>query len=105
MKRLVQMVVSLAIMLVVCVPTSASAIETCMSVRIIQISPDHDGTNVVVVVNEDGDKFMFSDIDWPVWKGEKMFMCINLKYGKGNFWTMDDKTPYLAEKSRPNKKE
>jgi hypothetical protein len=99
-------IIVLAVLAIViaCSAASVSAIETCMTVKVVQINHDHDGSSIVVVANEDGDKFMFSDIDWPVKMGQRMYMCINLKYGKGNFWTMDDKTPYLAEKNRPNKK-
>jgi len=94
------MFVVLAIV-IACSMASASAVETCMPVKIVQISPDHDGTNVIVVVNQDGDSFMFSDIKWKVKIGQKLYMCISLTYAKGNFWTMDergDKEPFLSDK-------
>ncbi len=103
MRKSIMMFVVLAIV-IACFVANASAIETCMKVKVIQISPDHDGMDVVVVVNEDGDSFMFSDIDWKVKLGQKMYMCFNLKFTKGNFWAMDEDTPFLADKNPTKKK-
>jgi hypothetical protein len=97
-------VFAVLVIVIACSMANVFAIETCMKVEIVQISPDHDGMDVVVVVNEDGDSFMFSDIDWKVKIGQKMYMCIDLKYAKGNFWTMDEGTPFLAAKNPVNKK-
>jgi hypothetical protein len=104
MRKSIITLVVLAIV-IACSVVNVSAIETCMSVKIVQISPDHDGTNVIVVVNQDGDSFMFSDIKWKAKVGQKLYMCISLTYAKGNFWTMDeggDSEPYLSDK--PNKR-
>jgi flagellar basal body-associated protein FliL len=104
MRKSIIALVVLAIV-IACFVATASAIETCMSVKITQISPDHDGTNVIVVVNQDGDSFMFSDIKWKTRIGQRLYMCITLTYGKGNFWTMNevgDKEPFLSDK--PNKR-
>ncbi len=100
MKRLIIVVVMLAM---VTAYSSVQAAEVCMPVKVTQISPDHDGTNVIVVVNEDGDSFMFSDIKWKVKVGQKVYMCINLTFAKGNFWTMDergDAEPFLSDKPK-----
>ena len=86
---------------ITCSMVNVSAVETCMPVKIVQVSPNHDGMNVIVVVNQDGDSFMFSDIKWKAKVGQKLYMCITLTYGKGNFWTMDergDKEPFLTDK-------
>jgi hypothetical protein len=96
-------IIVLAVLAIVitCSVVSVAAVETCMSVRVVQISPDHDGTSVIVVVNQDGDSFTFSDIKWKAKLGQKLYMCINLTYGKGNFWTMDErgaKEPFLTDK-------
>lgn len=104
MRKAIIMLAVLSIV-ITCTLVNVSAIETCMPVKVVQVSPDHDGTSVIVVVNQDGDSFMFSDIKWKAKVGQKMYMCITLTYGKGNFWTMDeggDKEPFLADK--PNKK-
>ena len=104
MRKSIIMFVIMAIV-IACSTANVSAIETCMAVKITQISPDHDGMNVVVVVNQDGDSFMFSDIKWKAKVGQKLYMCITLTYGKGNFWTMDeggDNEPFLSDK--PNKR-
>lgn len=104
MKKSIIMFAVLAIV-IACSMANVSAIETCMPVKITQISPDHDGMNVIVVVNQDGDSFMFSDIKWKAKVGQKLYMCITLTYGKGNFWTMDeggDNEPFLSDK--PNKR-
>jgi hypothetical protein len=89
--------------IVACSVASVSAVEICMPVKIVQINPDYDGTNVIVVVNQDGDSFMFSDIKWKAKIGQKLYMCITLTYGKGNFWTMDetgDTEPFLSDKPK-----
>ncbi len=102
MRKAITMLAVLAIV-IACSMANVSAIETCMPVKITQISPDHDGMNVVVVVNQDGDSFMFSDIKWKAKVGQKLYMCISLTYGKGNFWTMDErgnKEPFLSDKPR-----
>lgn len=96
-------VLAVLAIVVACSVASVSAVETCMPVKVIQVSPDHDGTDVIVVVNEDGDSFMFSDIKWKAKVGQKMYMCITLTYGKGNFWTMDergDAEPFLSDKPK-----
>jgi len=98
-------VLAVLVIVITCSMVNVSAVETCMSVKITQISPDHDGMNVIVVVNQDGDSFMFSDIEWKAKVGQKLYMCINLTYAKGNFWTMDEggaNEPYLSDK--PNKR-
>lgn len=102
MRKSIITLVVLAIV-IACSVVNVSAIETCMSVKIVQISPDHDGTNVIVVVNQDGDSFMFSDIKWKAKVGQKMYMCISLTYTKGNLWTMDergDTEPFLSDKPK-----
>ncbi len=102
MRKAIMMFVVLAIV-VACSVANVSAVETCMPVKVIQVSPDHDGTKVIVVVNEDGDSFMFNDIKWNAKVGQKMHMCINLTYGKGNFWTMDErggKEPFLSDRPK-----
>jgi hypothetical protein len=102
MRKSIIMLVVLAIV-IACSVVNVSAVETCMPVKITQISPDHDGTNVIVVVNQDGDSFMFSDIKWKAKIGQKLYMCITLTYGKGNFWTMDEdssKEPFLSDKPK-----
>jgi hypothetical protein len=99
------MIIIIAVLAIVAVCTPANAIETCMPVKVIQVSPDHDGATVIVVVNQDGDTFTFSDIKWKAKVGQKMYMCISLTYAKGNFWTMDergDTEPFLSDK--PNKR-
>jgi len=104
MRKSVIMFAVLVIVIACCVAT-VSAVETCMPVKVIRVSPDHDGTSVITVVNRDGDSFMFSDIKWKAKVGQKMYMCISLTYGNGNFWTMDergDKEPFLSDK--PNKR-
>jgi len=96
-------VLAVLVIVITCSMVNVSAVETCMSVKITQISPDHDGMNVIVVVNEDGDSFMFSDIKWKAKVGQKLYMCITLTYGKGNFWTMDergDAEPFLSDKPK-----
>jgi hypothetical protein len=95
-------IIALVVLVIVitCSMVNVSAVETCMPVKIVQISPDHDGTNVIVVVNQDGDSFMFNDIKWNAKMGQKMYMCISLTYAKGNFWTMDergDAEPFLSD--------
>ncbi len=99
-------IVSVVLAIVIaCSVAHVSAVETCMPVKVVQVSPDHDGMNVIVVKNQDGDAFMFSDIKWKAKVGQKMYMCISLTYAKGNFWTMDERgnaEPYLSDK--PNKK-
>ena len=100
MRKSIIVLVALSIV-IACSVASVSAVETCMPVKVVQVSPDHDGTSVITVVNQDGDSFMFSDIKWKTKVGQKMYMCITLTYGKGNFWTMDegnDKEPYLSDK-------
>jgi len=101
MRKSIIMFVVLAIV-ITCSMVNVSAVETCMPVKVVQVSSDHDGTSVIVVVNQDGDSFIFSDIKWKAKVGQKMHMCINLTYGKGNFWTMDergDSEPFLTDKS------
>ena len=96
-------VLAALIMVIACSVASVSAVETCMKVKVVQISPDHDGTNVIVVENQDGATFMFSDIKWKVKMGQKMYMCVTLTYGNGNFWTMDergDNEPFLSDKPK-----
>jgi hypothetical protein len=102
-KMIIALSVLAMVMIVGC--RIVEAVETCMPVKVVQVSPDHDGSAVVVVVNQDGDSFMFSDIKWKAKVGQKMFMCISLTYTKGNFWTMDergDMEPFLSDK--PTKK-
>ena len=102
MRKSIITLVVLAI-IITCSVVSVAAVETCMPVKVIQVSPDHDGMSVIVVVNEDGDSFMFSDIKWKARVGQKMYMCISLTYAKGNFWTMDeggDSEPYLSDKPK-----
>ena len=99
------MIIVIAVLTIVAAYSSSQAVETCMPVKVIQVSPDHDGATVIVVVNEDGDSFMFSDIKWKAKVGQKLYMCISLTYAKGNFWTMDEggaNEPYLSDK--PNKR-
>ena len=96
-------IVMFVVLVMVCSTASVSAVETCMPVRVVQVSPDHDGSAVIVVVNQDGDSFMFSDIKWKAKVGQKMYMCISLTYAKGNFWTMDergDTEPFLSDKPK-----
>lgn len=96
-------IVVVLVMVMACSTASVSAVETCMPVKVVQVSPDHDGTTVIVVVNQDGDSFMFSDIKWKAKVGQKLYMCISLTYGNGNFWTMDergDKEPFLSNKPK-----
>lgn len=97
-------VLAVLVIVITCSMVNVSAVETCMPVKVVQISPDHDGTNVIVVVNQDGDAFMFSDIKWKVKIDQKMYMCINLTYANGNLWTMDEhgdsKEPYLSDKPK-----
>ena len=93
-------VLAVLAIVVACSVANVSAVETCMPVKVAQVSPDHDGTSVITVVNQDGDSFMFSDIKWKAKIGQKLYMCITLTYGKGNFWTMDengDKEPFLSD--------
>ena len=102
MRKSIIMFVVLVIV-IACSMADVSAIETCMPVKITQISSDHDGMNVIVVVNQDGDSFMFSDIKWKAKVGQKLYMCISLTYAKGNFWTMDeggDNEPFLSDKPK-----
>lgn len=102
MRKSIIMFAVLAIV-ITCTLVNVSAIETCMPVKVTQVSPDHDGTNVIVVVNQDGDSFTFSDIKWKAKVGQNLYMCITLTYGKGNFWTMDergDSEPFLTDKPK-----
>lgn len=102
MRKSIIMFVIMAIA-ITCSMVNVSAVETCMPVKVTQVSPDHDGTDVIVVVNQDGDSFMFSDIKWKAKVGQKMYMCISLTYAKGNFWTMDeggDNEPFLSDKPK-----
>jgi hypothetical protein len=102
MRKSIIMFVVLVIV-IICSMVNVSAVETCMAVTIVQISPDHDGMNLVVVKNGDGDTFMFSDIKWKAKIGQRLYMCITLTYGKGNFWTMDetgDTEPFLTDKPK-----
>ena len=102
MRKSIIMFAVLAIV-ITCTLVNVSAVETCMPVKVIQVSPDHDGTSVIVVVNQDGDSFMFSDIKWNAKVGQKMYMCISLTYTKGSFWTMDergDNEPFLSDKPK-----
>lgn len=103
MRKAIIMIAVLSIV-ITCTLVNVSAIETCMPVKVVQVSPDHDGVSVIVVANQDGDSFMFSDIKWKAKLGQKMYMCITLTYGKGNFWTMDEhgdgKEPYLSDKKK-----
>ncbi len=99
-----KMIIALSVLAMVAIFAPVEAVETCMPVKVVQVSPDHDGATVIVVVNQDGDSFMFSDIKWKAKVGQKMYMCISLTFAKGNFWTMDDrgdKEPFLSDK--PNK--
>lgn len=102
MRKSIIMLVVLVIV-IACSMVNVSAVETCMKVKVVQISPDHDGMDVVVVVNEDGDSFMFDQVDWKVRMGQKMWMCFGIKFTKGNFWAMDEDTPFLSDKKPKGK--
>lgn len=98
-----RMIIALSVLAMVAICMPAEAVETCMPVKVVQVSSDHDGSAVIVVVNQDGDSFMFSDIKWKAKVGQKMYMCISLTFAKGNFWTMDDrgdKEPFLSDKPK-----
>lgn len=106
MRRSVMMFVVMAIV-ITCSMVSASAVETCMPVEVMKVTLEKDGTQFIVVKNQDGDSFMFSDIKWGTKVGQRMYMCITLTFGKGNFWTMDergDKEPFLSDKNPANSK-
>jgi len=100
MKRIIVLVV-LAILSIVSVVVDAHAINVSMNVKVIQISNDHDGGKVVVVVNEDGDSFMFDQVPFNLKVGQVVSMCMKLTYSKGNVWVMEegDNNIYLEVKN------
>jgi len=72
------------------VVVDAHAINVCMSVKVTQISNDHDGKKVVVVVNEDGDSFMFDQVPFDLKIGQRINMHMKITYTKGNLWVMEE---------------
>jgi len=95
------MVFAVLAIVITCSMVNVSAVEICMKVKVVQISPDHDGMDVVVVENEDGATFMFSDIEWKAKVGQKLYMYMKLTYTKGNMWIMEegDDNIYLVVKN------
>lgn len=84
------------VMFILAIAINSDAFTVDIPCKVVKLYKEPEGM-VVVVVDKDGNSFMFDNVDMKLKLGQKVFLHTEFMFRSGNVWVMLDDKTYLKK--------